>query len=94
MFSGTDWYTTALIRLGKRLDSICAVRSLARSLARDHGETLIEEREAPEPRDFRGPRARAPMLPGHGIKRANAAISYWHGRGMPSGRSLIKPITS
>lgn len=33
-------------------------------------------------------------FPGHGIKRANAAISYRHGRGMLSGRSLIKPITS
>lgn len=37
---------------------------------------------------------RGEQFPRHGIKRANAAISYWHGRGMLSGRSLIKPITS
>lgn len=28
---GTDWYTAALILLGKRLDSICIVRSLTRA---------------------------------------------------------------
>lgn len=37
MLFRADWYTTALIRFGKRLDSICVVRSLARAR-----ETLIE----------------------------------------------------